>query len=283
MRAGSMARTAAVFDVDNTLTPPRQLLHEEVAAAMGRLTVPFALAAGSNLEIVFDQFLKPLHGFGYRGSFDAFLCNGATRYHCECAGEVDVKVVDDFSIGEALGPALHAVLQVLEQSLSRPEFQLPPGLSVIGERIIDRKSMINLAPIGRPRSSALSDEARRNRDAFVEFDTQTGYRKRYLDYLRSELAPISGDKNLVVTYGGQTSFDIVIRGRDKTFPVRMLLEAGFSEVFYFGDALFEGGNDAAVLTMIEEWTGSSPCPVKAVQVDGPDDTLRHLRALGLLV
>jgi len=277
-----MASLAVVFDVDNTLTPPRRPLREEMAAALGRLRVPFALAAGSNLDIVFDQFFTPLHGYGYRGSFDAFLCNGATRYRCTCGDELQLQVLDDFNIDECLGrEALQAVYEILERSLARPEFQLPSHLSVIGERIIDRKSMINLAPIGRPRGGGLADEAQRNRDAFVEFDRKTGYRSRYLRHLRAELAAISAEKNLVVTYGGQTSFDLVIRGRDKTFPIRALLDSGFSEVLYFGDALFEGGNDAVVLDMIGQWT-AGPCPVKAVSVDNCEETLVRIRDLGLL-
>lgn len=279
----TLAQTALVFDVDNTLTPPRRPLGSDMAAALAKLKVPFALAAGSDLHIVTDQFFTPLHGFGYRGAFDAYLCNGATRYRCDCGDALAVDLVEDFNIVDYLGPeASRFVLGVLERSLSRPEFQLPPHLSVIGDRIIDRKSMVNLAPIGRPRGGNLADAAQKNRDAFVEFDAQSGYRTRYLSYLRAELAPIAAEKNLVVTYGGQTSFDLVIRGRDKTYPIRSLLKAGYTEVYYFGDALFEGGNDAAVMDMITEWSGASPCPVKAERVDSCDQTLARLAVLGFL-
>lgn len=277
-----MTHTALVFDVDNTLTPPRRPLSADMAAALSRLNVPFALAAGSDLNIVADQFFTPLHGFGYRGGFDAYLCNGADRYHCDCGDQLKVDLVEEFSVAEYLGQeSLRFVMDVLERSLALPQFQLPPHLSVIGERIIDRKSMVNLAPIGRPRGGNLADAAQKNRDAFVEFDTQSGYRTRYLNYLRTELAAVTAKKNLVVTYGGQTSFDLVIRGRDKTYPIRMLLKEGFSEVYYFGDALFEGGNDAAVVDMIKEWTGG-PCPVKAERVDSYEETLARLGALGFL-
>jgi phosphomannomutase len=280
--AEPMTKTALVFDVDNTLTPPRRPLLEDMASALTRLTVPFALAAGSDLNIVQDQFFTPLFGFGYRGSFDAYLCNGATRYHCDCTSVLKVELVEDFNIGDYLGPeARQRLYEVLETSLARPEFQLPPHLSVIGDRIVDRQSMVNLAPIGRPRGGTLAAQAQKNRDAFVEFDTQSGYRKRYLGYLRNELATIARQKNLVVTYGGQTSFDLVIKGRDKTYPIRALLDAGYSQVYYFGDALFDGGNDAAVLDMIDEWT-AGPCPVKAERVDSYPETLARLSSLGFL-
>jgi phosphomannomutase len=277
-----MMPVALVFDVDNTLTPPRKPMRGDMAEALKRLKVPFALAAGSDLNIVQDQFLDPLHAMGYRGAFDAFLCNGASRYHCECGQTLRVEVVDDFAINAHLGAqSTQDLLGIMERSLAEADFQLPPNLSVIGDRIIHRKSMINMAPIGRPRGGNLAEAAQRNRDAFVEFDERTGYRKRYLRYLRDAIAPMTAEKNLVVTYGGQTSFDFVIRGRDKTYPVRVLLDAGVAEVLYFGDALFEGGNDAAVLDMIREWPGG-PCPVKAVAVSGCEQTLERLHAMGFL-
>jgi hydroxymethylpyrimidine pyrophosphatase-like HAD family hydrolase len=277
-----MIPVALAFDVDNTLTPPRRPLRGDMAEALKRLTVPFALAAGSDLNIVHDQFFAPLHAMGFRGGFDAFLCNGASRYHCDCGERLEVKVVEDFAIDDHLGPELTgALLAILERSLAEPDFQLPPPLGVIGERIIHRKSMINLAPIGRPKGGNLAAAAQKNRDAFVEFDERTGYRKRYLQYLRHAIAALTASKNLVVTYGGQTSFDFVIRGRDKTYPVRALLDAGAAEVLYFGDALFEGGNDAAVLDLIHDWP-TQPCPVKAVVVSSCEQTLERLHALGFL-
>ena len=277
-----MIPVALVFDIDNTLTPPRRPLRADMAEALGRLKVPFALAAGSDLSIVQDQFFVPLHASGYRGAFDAFLCNGASRYHCECGEKLGVKVVDDFAIDEHLGPEhTRELLRILERSLDEPDLQLPPNLRVIGDRIVHRKSMINLAPIGRPRGGILAEAAHRNRDTFVEFDRRTGYRRRYLQFLRGAIGRIDADKNLVVTLGGQTSFDIVIRGRDKTYPVRALLDAGVTEVLYFGDALFEGGNDASIVDLIRDWP-QGPCPVKAVAVTGYEQTLEHLHTMGFV-
>jgi hydroxymethylpyrimidine pyrophosphatase-like HAD family hydrolase len=277
-----MIPVALAFDVDNTLTPPRRPLRNDMAEALKHLKVPFALAAGSDLNIVYDQFFAPLHAMGFRGAFDAFLCNGASHYHCECGEKLEVKMVEDFAINDHLGPELaRDLLTILERSLAEPGFQLPPQLSVIGDRIIHRQSMINLAPIGRPKGGKLAAAAQKNRDAFVEFDEKTGYRKRYLQYLRRAIAAMTTAKNLVVTYGGQTSFDFVIRGRDKTYPVRALLDAGATEVLYFGDALFEGGNDAAVLDMIRDWP-SRPCPVKAVTVSSCEQTLERLHAMGFV-
>ena len=112
---------------------------------------------------------------------------------------------------------------------------------------------------------ALSTAGRRSRDQFVKFDAQTGYRTRLMPLLRSTLDEVLPGNDLRLSLGGQTSFDLVVQGRDKSFAVRSLLDEGMQHVTYVGDALFPGGNDAAVVDFILAWQGS-PCPVDVIQV-----------------
>jgi phosphomannomutase len=273
--------TALVFDIDNTLTPPRQTLEREMGEALANLTVPFALAAGSDLAIVQGQFFDPLARFGYKGGFDAFLCNGATLYRCECEGSAKVELVREFRFRDHLGTAgFPRLLGILESVLEDAQYRLPETVPVVGDRIIDRGSMVNFAPAGRPRGANLSHEARASRDAFVAYDGTSGYRSKLLAHLKQRFEEFA-DIDLVVTLGGQTSFDIVVKGSDKSAAVKHLIDKGVSEVVYFGDALFEGGNDGAVLDFIAEYP-SPPCPARAIQVDGWQDTLGHLKKLGFL-
>jgi hydroxymethylpyrimidine pyrophosphatase-like HAD family hydrolase len=273
--------TALVFDIDNTLTPPRQTLEREMAEALVNLSVPFALAAGSDLGIVQGQFFDPLARFGYRGGFDAFLCNGATLYRCECDGGAKVDLVREFRFRDHLGAAAFPrLLGILESILEDSQYRLPDHVPVVGDRIIDRGSMVNFAPAGRPRGANLSSEARASRDAFVAYDGESGYRSKLLAHLKERFAEFA-DVDLVVTLGGQTSFDIVVKGSDKSAAVKHLIDAGVGEVVYFGDALFDGGNDGTVLDFIAEYE-PQPCPARAVQVDGWRDTLGQLKKLGFL-
>lgn len=274
-------KRAVVLDIDNTLTPPRRPLQEEMANALKRLKVPFFLGAGGDLRLVSEQFIEPLHELGYRGSFDAFLCNGPTRYRCDLFDNVSVALLRHFEMKEHLGAeGFEKMMKIVRETLDREEFRLPPPMKVIGDLIIDRGSMVNVAPIGRPRQR-LDDEAHRNRDAFREYDARTGYRRRFLAHLTRELAGFASS-GLFISLGGETSFDLVIEGNDKSFPLKTLLEEGFDRVWYIGDALFEGGNDEAVLKYIERWNGGGPCPVGAMPVESWRDTIGALKKLDMI-
>src|SRR5437667_5502447 len=98
-------KAAIVLDIDNTLTPPRRPLEGDMAEALKLLTIPFFLGAGGDLRLVHEQFIEPLHGYGYRGSFDAFLCNGPTRYRCEISDSISTKLIRGFEMREHLGTA----------------------------------------------------------------------------------------------------------------------------------------------------------------------------------
>lgn len=268
--------SALVFDIDNTLTPPREALDRDMAERLGELARPFALAAGSDLGLLMSQFFEPLHAYGYRGEFDAFICNGASRYRCRSGAELSVTPVDEFSLAGHLGPERFAALsQLLEELLADQRFALPSSVRVVGPRLVDRQAMINIAPSGRERG-ALSASARESREQFVAFDERTGYRARLLPVLRAELDERLPGNDLLLTLGGQTSFDLVVRGRDKSFAVRSLLAEGATQVTYVGDALFPGGNDAAVSEFVAGWPGGN-CPVEVIQVSDHRHTARLMQ------
>jgi phosphomannomutase len=269
-----------VFDVDNTLTPPRRPLEREMAEALRALSVPFHVAAGSNLSMVEEQFLKPLYAFGGRGTLDAFVCNGSDRYRCEFGTSYSIRALRTFDLRRYLGDSDYRLLiDVLQRTLALPEFQLPDPSMILGEQVLDRGSMINVAPIGRP--AVMTPAAYRNRDAFVQFDEETRYRRRLLAYLLHELAPLRTRQKLRITLGGQTSFDVVVEGNDKRYPLRTLLDEGYTDLLYIGDALYDGGNDAAVLDFIRDLPSDGERRVQAIQVNGWRDTIERLKQLGV--
>ena len=78
-------------------------------------------------------------------------------------------------------------------------------------------------------------------------------------------------EELVVKIGGSTSFDYIHKDRHKGTNVQKLIDLmnwSKDECIYFGDGLFPGGNDEAVIGVIE-----------TVLVEDHHDTYRKLRTL----
>jgi phosphomannomutase len=270
---------ALVMDIDGTLTPPREQLKKEMADALSKLRVPFFVAAGSDLPLVKDQFFDPLQKFHYRGSIEAFLSNGASHYRCNYSQGYSITVVKEFNIEKHLGVRRYKTfLSVLKDTLNEKRFRLPRSIKVSGKRIIERGPMVNLAPIGRPHYANLTNADLKNRKKFVDFDRAHHYRSSIIAHLETELEDIVKEKNLKILYGGQTSFDIIIKGMDKTHPLNILLQRGFKRIIFIGDALFEGGNDSVIMEFIKEWNGPRPCPVVAIKVDDWQNTIYQLNA-----
>jgi phosphomannomutase len=270
-----------LFDVDSTLTPPRQPITQEMVRVLSRLVIPFHVAAGSHLALLEHQLLNPLGSHGYRGWFYAFVSNGANCYRCDVHDRLDVRLRFEFSIRQHLGEDDYRfLLNTLKEVLQTPEFALPADLAVSDERITDRVSMVNFVPMGRVTVEGPSVQACRT--GFVAYDRTHRYRERLLDHLRQRLAPLAERHRLVITLGGQTSFDIGVKAQDKTVGVRTLLADGADRVVFIGDALFPGGNDEAILQFIREWPPGSACPAEAICVNSWTETISVLDSRGWL-
>ena len=246
------------------------------------MKVPFHVAAGSDLRLVSPQFLEPLWELGFRGDFEAFLNNGAAHYRCRYRDEREVDLQDELDFQHHFGEEGFArLLATVEEVLDSEEFRMPPPVRVIGERLVDRKSMLNVAPAGRPHSK-LSDEAQENREHFVRFDEETGYRRRMKEVFHDRLADLEAEKGLLIMLGGETSFDFVVAGMDKTNAIRSLFVDGYERLVFLGDALFEGGNDSVISDYIAAWDEERECPLEAIQVNGWEETVSVLKRRGWL-
>jgi hypothetical protein len=73
-----------------------------------------------------------------------------------------------------------------------------------------------------------------------------------------------------IRLGGLTSVDITKKGLDKAFGVKEIMKAlsvSKKDVVYIGDALYEGGNDAAVFRV----------GVDTIKISGPEEVKYILR------
>jgi hydroxymethylpyrimidine pyrophosphatase-like HAD family hydrolase len=278
MKISPKTNIALVLDIDKTLTPPRKPLNKTMAETLEKLSIPFWVAAGSHIRLLQHQFFEPLFTFGFRKQFEAFLGNGAIQYHCDYTKKMSIKEVAVFNLRSYLGETSYQGLRkILKESLVMDQFRMPPSLSILDNRLVDRVSMLNLCPIGR--MDREDQKAKKNREAFIKFDKATSYRDRMLDFLNQKLASLITKKQLKITLGGETSFDIGIAGEDKTKPIRILLQDGLKKVIFIGDALYPNGNDASIREFIKVWPSGSPCPVEAIQVNSWKETKKILENL----
>jgi HAD superfamily hydrolase (TIGR01484 family) len=254
--------TALLFDIDGTLTTPRQPIAKSMFnEVLGRLKIPFHVAAGSHIDLLQNQFFDPLYDFGFRGQFEAFVSNGAIHYHCDYSKDKSIREISKFDIRNHLGETdYNFLIETLKKTLQMPEFKLGEELKILGETVTFRVSMVNFVPIGRVEEEN-NPKIIANRERFVKFDNKNGpneFRRKVLRHLENELASLIENKDLRITLGGQTSFDIGVLGQDKTKAVRTLLDMGVDWLVFIGDALFPGGNDAAIREYIEDYMHRHP-------------------------
>lgn len=204
-----LGKTIVLFDVDGTLTKPRQGATEEMKTFLGELRkkVPVAIVGGSDYPKIKEQM-----GAAISGEVDfVFAENGLTAFR-------GGKQMATRSIRDELGEAnLKRVINFCLRYIADLDIPIKRGTFVEF-----RNGMLNVSPIGRNCSQ-------KEREDFFEFDKVHGIRAKFVELCRHEFA----DLNLTFSIGGQISFDVFPRGWDKTYCLRFLDD--FDNVLFFGD------------------------------------------------
>ncbi|KAL7079214.1 hypothetical protein ACQ4LE_001718 [Meloidogyne hapla] len=218
------APTIFLFDVDGTLTMPRQKITDEMLQFMRDLSrrVPIAVVGGSDLGKIFEQLplgedneLLKLFSF-------IFAENGLMGFE-------GVKELPKASITKELGEKR---LQDLTNFCLRymSEIDLPLKRGTFIEL---RNGMMNVCPIGR---SCTQEE----RMSFVEYENKFPVRQDFVKALEQRFP--AAEHLLKFSIGGQISIDIFPSGWDKTFCLKYL-DPKYEAIHFFGDKTLPGGND----------------------------------------
>ena len=282
------ARTLVLFDIDGTLTAPRQPVEGRVLEALeqlrSRATIGFV--GGSDLRKAREQLGEDcFQRFDY-----CFPENGLQAYRNgyprEEPGAKCGSLIGSQDLAAHLGEdRLQRLLNWTLRYVAGLELPVKRGTF-----IEFRTGMLNISPIGRNCSPE-------QRDAFEQYDkvglsdlsifTSGGrsgmmrvicdrsvdqkqehcIRQRMIDAMRAEFAEF----DLSFSVGGQISFDVFPRGWDKTFSLRYV-EDLFQEIHFFGDKTEKGGNDHEIF---------EDARTIGHAVGGPDDTLALVHKLFL--
>lgn len=234
-----------LFDVDGTLTKPRQVISDELRTFLldkVRPVVTIGLVSGSD----FDKIAEQMGGPDAAAAFPHVFCeNGLVHYR---AG----TLLSARSVLDHLGEAL--LQRVINFALGyMAKLELPAKR---GNFVEFRSSMLNLCPVGRSCSQAV-------RDQFVEYDKVHKIRQKFVDALQKEFH----DCGLTFALGGQISVDVFPTGWDKTYCLRHIASENLDEIHFFGDKTMPGGNDYEIYSD-ERTIGHT--------VTSPEDTKQQL-------
>lgn len=211
-----------LFDIDGTLTDPREVIQEDFETFLYKEIRPRAqlgIVTGADLEKIFEQ----LNGPKILQQFDfVFPENGLVQI----AGGVEVFKQN---IVKHLGDAtLQKFINYVLTYLGNLELPIKRGTF-----LEFRNGMMNICPMGRQCAFA-------ERYIFADHDRVHNIRTKMIEDLQREFK----DVDLVYSIGGQISFDVYPKGWDKSYCLDYLVGRNeFREIHFFGDKTEFGGND----------------------------------------
>lgn len=206
------ANTIYLFDVDGTLTPPRQAIVPEFALFFQKFaeTYPVYLITGSDMPKIKSQLPQPI----LKACKGLYVCSAAEFWQNNHCIE---KRPHEF-------PA--SMMQLVQHAIDQSPYPLRAG-----HHIEPRTGMVNVSIVGR---NATPEQ----RLAYYQWDHIACERMGLAEKLATEFPDYE------VSIGGQISIDIMPKGLNKSIAMdRLLTHHGDAPFCFFGDRMADGGND----------------------------------------
>lgn len=224
------------FDMDQTIAPARQPMEDDMYELLSFLPHDIVIVSGQEVaKISWQSRELPSYTLGLNG-------NHATSVENEELWNISLE---DHHKREILDH-IKTLTKLLDHELNHD-----------WNPIEDRGGQITFSPIGNTAPHELKQA----------YDPD---RKKRFSLL--EKAPFESEE-LIVKIGGSTGLDYIHKDRHKGTNVQKLIdlmEWNKEECVYFGDGLYPGGNDEAVIGVIE-----------TVPVEDHHDTYKKLREMFL--
>ncbi len=213
------------FDLDNTLVPSRSPMLPEHVPIFARLcAAKDVIVVSGSSEVVIREEIPP--------SVGAYFILGQSGNHAE-------DKTGHILWQESFTPEQKRVTLDFIREI-HDAVRLP--VTNENDLVEDRGSQISYSMIGH-------NEDRTKKKAF-----DPDVKKRFAILAeRAVIRAILKDAGVEVMPGGTTCFDFYLAGKHKGFNILRLIEhEGWQkdDCLYIGDALFPGGNDAAVIGVI---------------------------------
>lgn len=232
-----------LFDMDGTLTPPRQALDTSLLKTLKDISnyAELGIVSGSDISYIMEQCKSLFTSDRLKLKTHILPCNG-TKY---CAPpsyhDKDFKITISHFMRDKIGDNnFHRLMKIIidYQNHIVSHYDIP----LTGHFISYRGSMINWCPIGR-------NATKQDREVFVNFDRTNGFssfRRTILMQLKEEFE--NSRIPITIKLGGDTSFDIFPTGWDKTFALSHFSDY---EVYFLGDRCGDNGNDKEIYDALQ--------------------------------
>jgi hypothetical protein len=238
-----------VFDLDGTLVETKSNLDDEMAELLGRLLAQkqVAVIGGAKFERFRKDLVDKLNvSEELLNNLFLFPTTASSFYRYDNGWQ---EVYSDKFLKEEKDK----IMEAFEKTFKEINYVQPE--KIYGETIEDRGSQITFSALGQDVVAELGEEG-------VELKKKWRDENQELKLKLTETL----QKNLPdfeVKAAGYTSIDITRKGIDKEYGIRQIqkhLNVSIGDMLFVGDALFDGGNDNAVLK-----TGVTSFSVKEVR------------------
>ena len=239
-----------VFDLDGTLAQSKEAIDKEMAkilySLLDKKTV-VVITGGAYAQFE-KQFLPKLKDIKLLKNLFLLPTSGSSFYQFKNKKWEAIyrhfltkKQKDD-------------IKDAFEKTFKNISYYHPP--KVYGQVVEDRRSQITFSALGQKAPLEKKQEWNKTQDRRSEI------KKMLEQYL----------PKFEIRLGGLTSIDVTKKGIDKAYGVDQIMKvfgANKDEIVFIGDALYEGGNDFAVVR-----TG-----IATVEVAGPEEAKYFIRSL----
>ena len=232
-----------LFDMDGTLTPPRQHLDYNLVDTLQKiaLVADIGIVSGSDYDYIIQQCGFLTKKDRIKSNLHILPCNGTKYYPPPSDRSDDHKMSFKKNMRQQIGDFHFQIIMkklIDYQNHVVSHYDIP----LSGHFISFRGSTINWSPIGRNATT-------NDREKFCDFDKSFGsasFRRALLEQIREEfnVAKIP----VTIKLGGETSFDIYPNGWDKTFALSHFPK---HEIYFLGDRCGDNGNDKEIFEPLQ--------------------------------
>lgn len=243
------AQSVIAADLDGTLSASKSVITAEMSKTLTDWLSSnrFAVISGGKYEQLVKQVVAALPADAQLQNLYLFPTNGSAHYSF---ADGEWNKVYELTLEEEEKSSITAALH---EAVQKSGLQFP---ELYGEQIEYRGSQVSFSGLGQDAPLAKK----------ILWDPDQSKRL----YITRYLEPLLPDFKIGI--GGTTTIDITRKGIDKEYAInrmKELLEVDNDHVIFFGDALFEGGND---------WPATKT-GVTCVKVADAADTVEKIKAL----